>query len=104
MGTQDNSCHFSSRIPVTQNDKNLEVPKGGRGLESASLILMKGLESVQNPSDLLEAGFGRPGFPLHYLTNLKLHFIGLTAPPLRIRIFAFLTVFVSVYEVNETGP
>jgi len=30
-GTQDNSCHFSSRLPVTQNGKNLEVPKGGRG-------------------------------------------------------------------------
>jgi hypothetical protein len=33
---------FSSIIPITKNDKNLEVPKGGRGLESAKLILMKG--------------------------------------------------------------
>ena len=30
-GTQDNSYHFLSIIPVTQNGKNLEVPKGGRG-------------------------------------------------------------------------
>jgi len=44
-GTQDNSCHFSSRIPVTQNGKKLEVPTNGRGLESA----------IRNPKDFLEA-------------------------------------------------
>ena len=47
-GTQGNYDTFSSIIPITQNGKTLEVPKGGRG--------PKGLESS-------EAGFGRPGVP-----------------------------------------
>jgi hypothetical protein len=54
-GTQDDCRQFSSRIPVTQNGRGPEVAEDGRG--------SKGLESVQNPSDLLEAGFGRPGVP-----------------------------------------
>ena len=35
-GTRENCGTFSSIIPVTQNGTNFEVPKGGRGLESAS--------------------------------------------------------------------
>jgi hypothetical protein len=53
--------HFSSRIHLAQNGKQLEALKYERGLESAKLILMKGLDSVQNPSDFLEAGFGMQG-------------------------------------------
>jgi hypothetical protein len=41
-GSRENCGTFSSIIPVTQNGTNFEVPKGGRGLESALLILMKG--------------------------------------------------------------
>jgi hypothetical protein len=62
-GTREDYSSVSSRLHVTQNGTKLDAPKDGRGLESASLILMKGLESVQNPSDFLEAGFGRPGVP-----------------------------------------
>ena len=51
-GTRENCGTFSSIIHVTQNGTNFEVPKGGRGLESAKLILMKGGPGVPpNPTN-----------------------------------------------------
>jgi hypothetical protein len=59
-----------SIIPVMKDvTKTVTTERqGGSGMPQRG-ILMKGLESVQNPSDFLEAGFGRPPVPPIALTR-----------------------------------
>ena len=68
-GTHEKHNNFVSIFPAMKTINKLEFPNNGGGSRMLHPgILMKGgggkgLESVQNPSDFLEAGFGRPVVP-----------------------------------------
>jgi hypothetical protein len=61
-GTQENYNNFPSRNLMMEKGKESEFPEGRGGLESASRILMKGLEILRISEE--------PGVPPNYCNDI----------------------------------